>query len=211
MSIGLGQRLRDGTRALHTEAERTGLMLNLLRGPLQRSDYIALLRNLHAIYDALEQGLDRHAAHPALALLPLPELARRESLSGDLLQLHGVDWSRLPLAPAAQQYALHLHTLADERPLCLAAHAYVRYLGDLNGGQVLRRVVAERLTLAPGEAVGFYDFGTVSEVTRLSQQFRGALEGLAADEDQADALVLEACNGFRRHKHLFEQLAPTTD
>ena len=48
------QRLRDATRTLHAEVERAGLMRLLLRGPLRRADYIGLLRNLHAIYDALE-------------------------------------------------------------------------------------------------------------------------------------------------------------
>ena len=208
MSIALGQRLRDATRTLHAEVERAGLMRHLLRGPLQRADYIGLLRNLHALYDALEQALARHARHPRLAVLPLAALVRRDALAADLLQLQGPGWSRLPLAPAAHQYVQHLRALADQQPLALAAHAYVRYLGDLNGGQVLARVVAERLGLAPGEAVRFYDFGPAAEVMRLTDDFRAGLERLAEDEAQAEGVVQEACSAFQRHKLLFEQLAP---
>lgn len=183
-------------------------MRHLLRGPLQRADYIGLLRNLHAIYDALEQALARHARHPRLAGLPLGALVRRDSLAADLQQLQGPGWALLPLAPAARQYALRLHELADQQPLALGAHAYVRYLGDLNGGQVLARVVGERLGLAAGEALRFYDFGPAAEVARLTQAFRAGLEHLADNEGDVQALVQEACSAFQRHKLLFEQLAP---
>lgn len=206
MSVPLGQRLREATRTLHTEVERSGLMFKLLRGPLQRADYVALLRNLHAIYSALEGALARHAAHPQLSLLPLHTLVRCESLAQDLTHLHGAGWPQLPLVPAAQQYVLHLEALAEQQPLALAAHAYVRYLGDLNGGQALKRVVAQRLALPPDEAVSFYDFGPAEEVAALILRFRQALEQLAADEAQAASLVQEACAGFQRHRQLFEQL-----
>ena len=39
------------------------------------------------------------------------------------------------------------------------------------------------------------------------QAFRVALEGLAGSEMLARQLVEEACNSFKRHKDLFEQLA----
>lgn len=207
MSIPLGARLRDATRTLHAEVERSGLMRQLLRGPLRQADYVALLRNLHALYSALEQALAQHAAHPRLAPLALPALARCAPLAQDLHHLHGADWPALPLVPAARQYAQHLQALAGQQPLALAAHAYVRYLGDLHGGQVLRRVVAERLALAPGEAVHFYTFGPDDAVARLILQLRSALDQVADTEAQAAALVQEACSGFHRHRQMFEQLA----
>ncbi|WP_088280375.1 heme oxygenase (biliverdin-producing) [Ideonella sp. A 288] len=208
MSIALSQRLRDATRTLHTEVERSGLMRRLLRGEIERRTYCQLLRNLHAIYTSLEDGLARHVDHPRLAELPLAPLARRDALQADLVSLHGADWAdELPLVPAAQAYADHLRALADERPQALAAHAYVRYLGDLNGGQVLMRIVAKGLQLPPGDGVSFYDFGPAAAVTELVQGFRAGLEQQADDEAAAQALVQEACDGFARHKDLFEQIA----
>ena len=88
-----------------------------------------------------------------------------------------------------------------------AAHAYVRYLGDLSGGQMLARIVANSLCLAPNQGVSFYDFGSTENVKRLAQEFRAGLD-LLADEESAQTVVDEACAAFARHRDLFEQLAP---
>ena len=63
----LTTRLREATRLLHTEVERAGVMRLLLRGQLDRVGYCMLLRNLHAIYAALEAGIGQHSAHSGLA------------------------------------------------------------------------------------------------------------------------------------------------
>jgi heme oxygenase (biliverdin-producing, ferredoxin) len=80
----LAERLKSETRRLHTEAERSLFMGVLLRGKMEQAAYCALLRNLHAIYAALEPALVRHAAHPALAPVFTPSLLRAPSLAADL-------------------------------------------------------------------------------------------------------------------------------
>jgi hypothetical protein len=60
--------------------------------------------------------------------------------------LHGPGWAhRLTTVPAAAAYATTCKQLSATRPALLAAHVYVRYLGDLNGGQMLSRIVAKGL------------------------------------------------------------------
>lgn len=207
-SIALTERLRAATRSLHAEVERAGVMRALLRGQLDRRAYAQLLRNLHAIYAALEAGLVRHANDPQLASLCCERLFRCDALRDDLLFLHGEDWAdAIPLTAAATQYAVHLQGLAERAPLMLAAHAYVRYLGDLNGGQMLARVVTKSLGLQPHQGVSFYEFGSTEAVATLAQAFRASLDLLADDEAAAVALVDEATEAFLRHRTLFEALA----
>lgn len=207
MSVPLAARLRAATKDLHHAVERAGVMRSLLRGQLPRPGYLALLRNLHPIYQALEAGLQRHADHPQLQPLQLPALARVHSLGQDLQALHGPDWARaLPVLPAARDYAEHLRQLDEQRPALLAAHAYVRYLGDLSGGQMLLRIVAQGLHLPPGEGVAFYDFGPAERVAGLAQGLRQGLDLIARHEAEAVTLVDEACAAFERHRQLFEQL-----
>lgn len=209
MSIPLAARLREATRELHTEVERAGVMRSLLRGELGRAGYCALLRNLHVLYQPLEQGLMRHAAHPTLAALVDPALFRSDALAQDLTALHGPRWAdEIAVVPAARDYAAHLRGLDAAAPLQLAAHAYVRYLGDLSGGQLLSGRVAKQLALAGGTGVAFYDFGQPAAVTARAKSLRLALDQLARDEDEAAALVAEACAAFVRHRQLFEALAP---
>lgn len=204
MTPSLAERLRSATRELHAEVERAGVMRRLLRGDLPRPAYCALLRSLHAIYAALEAALQRHSGHPQIAPWMRPELPRRERLERDLLALHGADWAEIACAPAAQRYAGHLQVLCDERPGLLAAHGYVRYLGDLSGGQALARVVSR--SLGAGHAVSFYDFGGPDAAGRLAAALRAGLARIAPDAHSAQGLVDEARAAFIRHRELFEEL-----
>lgn len=208
----LTERLRSATASLHQQVERGPFISTLLKGRMERPAYLGLLLNLEPIYAALEPALERHARDPALRALPLPALARTAALREDIAALGGdgaLDGSRsaAPSAPepACLEYVTRLGAIAQARPELLLAHAYVRYLGDLSGGQLLRRIVTRSLALEPDRGVAFYDFGADSSA--LARELR-----LAIDEGQVsdgDAVVAEACLAFELHRRLFEELATT--
>jgi heme oxygenase len=91
------------------------------------------------------------------------------------------------------------------------AHAYVRYLGDLHGGQALRRCVA-RLLRGQGiedqgvEGLHFYDFGPPERVAGLILALREALDSMPLDSQQMQAMEQEVRLGFGLHIDLFRQL-----
>jgi heme oxygenase len=205
---GLSQQLKSATAALHRRLEGSTFMASLLRGQVDRAHYAGLLRNLQALYAALEEALLRHAGTSAVAPVVIPELFRSRAIATDLQVLAGgVSAGGAPLARATQQYVERLHELSTTQPGLLVAHAYVRYLGDLNGGQALRRVVARSLGLTGDAGTTFYDFGDHAARQRLLLRFRAALH--AVDEQTAcpEGLVAEAVHAFELHEQLFEQLA----
>ena len=205
MTGRLSERLRADTRGLHIQAERSPFMQALLRGRLQRAAYAELLHELLAIYQALEPALRRHAAHPALAPFDLAPLARASALQEDL------DWlaPRRPGAhqqPTSERYVRRLHELDAHLPETLLAHAYVRYMGDLSGGQMLRGIVARGLgDLPAGRGLAFYDFGDAAVTAALKAGFRSALD--QAPIADLDGLVAEAKLAFVWHRELFDELA----
>jgi heme oxygenase len=208
MTMPLSLRLREASRGWHSRAERAGVMPLLLRGQLAREGYVRLLRNLHAIYAALEPALKSHARHPALSAVLHDGLAREAHLRADLLHLHGAKWSgELALVTEATAYVERLLHLCAQDPPRLAAHAYVRYLGDLSGGQVLARLVGERFGLPGRDGLRFYDFGPAEAVAAQAAALRSGLDAMPLTAAQADAVVDEACDAFARHCRLFEQLA----
>lgn len=209
----LSSRLREGTRHLHTQAERAGLMPALLRGELPLPRYVRLLQELQALYRALESALARPGA-PAFD----PALFRAAALQQDIDALSPRCLAASPAglgahaaaavlpgpgeSPACsavmRDYVRHLQALP---PRLLAAHAYVRYLGDLAGGQVLRRIVARSYGLQD-DGVRFYTFGAA--VPGLVAGLRQVLDALPSEAH--GPIVDEACSAFRRHVDLFEAL-----
>ncbi len=207
----LSGRLRSSTQVLHREAERTRFVQALLGGRLGSNAYVLMLRNLQPIYRALESGLLAHARHPALGSIMTPELFREKALGQDLDALHGAGWeSAVALVPSAHAYARRLEMLARTDPALLVAHVYVRYLGDLNGGQLFARVVSRLLEREQRRLTGalrFHDFGTAGDVTRLAGGLRGGLDALEAGDGLAQRIVAEAVHAFERHVTLFDELA----
>jgi heme oxygenase len=199
----LSLRLRDATATLHRQAERAGIMPMLLQGRLPLAGYLALLVQLERLYAALERGLDADGAPPVPAAL-----RRRTALRDDLAVWHArageVDVT-LTVAPLAvtRRYARRLAWLAGCDPVRLAAHAYVRYLGDLAGGQALRRAVGRAYGLADA-GLRFYDFGPADAAAALARDLRAMLDALPAS--RADAVAAEACWAFEAHIAMFQGL-----
>ena len=200
---GLARRLRDTTHTRHRAAESAPFMAALLRGEIDRAAYADYLSNLHAIYDALESALAAHRSEPAFAPFDFPALRRAPVLGADL---HALGFAPAALRPATQRYVERLQRAAQAQPWRLLGHAYVRYLGDLHGGQLMRRIVAGALQL-DAQATTFYDFGDEARVRELIAQFRAALDALPLDPAQRDDLVDEACWAFDQHRLLFDELA----
>lgn len=204
----LSAQLRDITRPLHTVAERAGVMRDLLKGTLPLAGYLALLQNLAALYASLESALRHHRSDQRIGPMCLPPLFRLPAIERDLLAL-GVRRAgpTAPLVPAMRAYVERLEALEGDAAVRLVAHAYVRYLGDLNGGQVLARTV--RPLLPPGMAAGldFYRFEAAQSVTDLAAGFRKALDALPLSATDMGAVADEACWAFRQHVSVFEELA----
>lgn len=207
MLEGLAQRLRRETRDLHVQAERAGVMRALLRGEISRENYIRLLISLYRIYGVLESGLVKNATRPLIDPIYFPALFRHASLERDLAILGQNANTPAHEAQVASEYILRLEEIARSEPDLLGAHAYVRYLGDLSGGQALRKIVVRFLPEGEKRATHFYDFGSPAEVSESAEAFRRGLNSLPCDQNQADRIVAEALYAFELHTRLFEELA----
>lgn len=175
----------------------------LLRGQIGAARYAALLHNLLALYTALESALQRCRAQPGFAAFAFETLRRVPALQADLAALPPPDAT---LQASTQHVVQRLQQLEAHDAPGLVAHAYVRYLGDLNGGQLLRRSVGTALRLPPS-ALHFYDFGPPEQAAASAARFRAALDALPLDAAQARRLVDEARWSFAQHVALFEALA----
>jgi heme oxygenase (biliverdin-producing, ferredoxin) len=184
------------TKSLHVEAERTGIIRDLLRGEASREGYILLLRNLLPAYREMEQGLERHRDTPGLAALANYRLDRAPALESDLTALCGNDWQRdLPLLDAGAFYARRIAKAAGGDGARLIAHAYTRYLGDLSGGQILQRLLERSLKLQPSE-LSFYDFPRFSDLAALKADYRKVLDQAGALASDPQAVVEEGAIAF---------------
>ena len=139
--------LKEITKDLHHEAETTTFAKMLLSGKIGKEDYRNYLYNLLAVYDAIEWYCKRQGF-----LDSVPDLPRLRAIHADFLELDDGDYYYL--TPATLEYQAYLHKLGNdpERKAQIKAHLYCRHMGDLFGGQIIKKQVAH---ISQGK---FYDF-----------------------------------------------------
>lgn len=203
---------------------------------------------------ALERGLDLHKAHPVLAPTYNPELLRRaDTLAADIKFLlnrlpawslkpsgrkHGIK-TPFPLPafieevfvstpPKLARYLDRIEGLSANEQKCplLLAHAYVRYLGDLSGGQIIGAKLRRAYGLDGLDGRRFYYFDlsddtkaavtgeeTVGERKKKLAEVknwyrRGMNQGGGDDVELKRALVREANDAFVMNTEIFALINP---
>ena len=204
--MSLVARLRERTHALHTLAERSGYVSEIVRGRGSRNGYALFLRNLLPAYEELERGLERHGESPIFGGVPWADLSRASAIECDLSALAGSDWRRsMVLLPSAMNYSSHVAAAASGNGERLIAHAYVRYMGDLSGGQTLKRLLGRSLGLGP-DALSFYEFPMIADAARFKSDFRAAVDSAAASLVDSRAVIDEAATAFQLNIELSEAI-----
>jgi heme oxygenase len=191
------------TKIQHAAAERSGIIAMMLRGTASKAGYALFLRNLLPCYEALESGLDRLAGQGGAGRLALPEVARVAAIRLDLAHLDGQD---LPVLPQAEAHAARIREVALGDGALLIGHAYTRTLGDLSGGQILQRLLAERLGLANDE-LAFYRFPAIADIDGFKAQYRAAIDTAGTEIGDPGAVLEEAVEAFRHTIALSEAVA----
>jgi heme oxygenase len=200
----LGDALRKRTWPLHRQAEGGGIIFDILHGKASRLGYAMFLRNLLPAYLEMERGLERLQHAPGLGVLAQPVLYRSRALESDLAELCGSGWRRsVPLLHAGERYGRLVAIAAEGNGARLIAHAYVRYLGDLNGGQVLKNLLGRSLDLEP-QQLSFYEFSAIPDMNGFKAQYRNALEDAAAELPEIESILNEAVAAFRLNMEVSE-------
>jgi heme oxygenase len=199
--------LRQATAAVHERAHHSTYMAALLDGRLPLSAYTLLAEQYLAIYGALEAAGDALAEDPAAGPFVIDELRRLPALRKDVPALGGsVDAPRV--LPATEAYVARLREAATDGPV-FVAHHYIRYLGDLAGGQVVGRML-ERTYGVTGPGALFYDFSALGSPSRFRVRYRALLDATPWDEIEQRRVMDEAVRGFELNIAVFDELAAAT-
>ncbi len=179
--------IKEATNEHHRRAEQQPFVKTLMSGQIHPRLYATFLHNQSLCYAALEkwsqyQGLLDH----------LPGISRAEKLAYDCQDL----WVRITPQPnitkSTEKYIEHIDSIRRE-PAKLFAHVYVRYLGDLYGGQIIK-------TKTPG-ANTYLKFDNSNDlIVTIRQTINGYME------TDADVVIADAKICFAYATELFKEM-----
>ena len=155
--------LRELTSVKHREIEDMPFTQYMLSGKINEEDYAKYLYQMIDLYKALEE-----VASKFNILDDMPDLPRYYQLKHDYEELVGQNIQH-PILPATAEYCSYIRDLTTSDDIL--AHMYVRYMGDMAGGQQIKKLV-------PGSG-SFYDF---KDMRNLLMTFRMKLKDSMADE-----------------------------
>lgn len=204
----LSARVRELTRADHQEAETATFISDLMGGRRSGTDYALLLSQYEHIYHQLEDSvaLARVTSPAPVADLFDPALERAPFIRRDLAALlpaTGLDEAPAEL-PATRAYVLRIAAVEHDHAR-LAAHHYLRYLGDLSGGQAIGRMVSRHYGLTE-EHLSMYRFAGIEKPKVYKDGYRLKLDSLELTPEQEEAFIEEAGLGFQHNKAVFQEL-----
>lgn len=185
--------LKDLTHENHKKAERNAFVKRLLKKKLTVEQYYIYLSNQLPMYSLLEKY-----ALAAGALEGIESIARADRIHQDILALEAENPSFVPpgTLDSTEGYLEYLRTI-EHNSQDLLAHVYVRHMGDLSGGQIIKKFV-------PGSA-HHYEFD--GDVHELKAKVREKLDDSLAPEANVCFDMIQTI--FDDMENAFGDMGPT--
>jgi heme oxygenase len=205
-ATGFARQLRDASMAAHSHAESSPFFAQLFDGTLPLADYVVLVVQLRAVYAALEAPAERMRTDPVVAPFVVDALHRSAAYDRDLAVLT----ARLPgicldLSPATASFVARLGQVAN-RPHQWVAHHYTRYLGDLSGGQQMRKAAEAAYGLGEGNGSDAYRFPGLGAPGAFKRDYRARLDTAAWTPGQKEEVLEEVLTAYQLNTALVREL-----
>ncbi|MHA6669668.1 biliverdin-producing heme oxygenase [Homoserinimonas sp. A447] len=206
-TISFSTALRERTWTSHGASEGAGFMTDLMQGKGSRNDYIALVAQHYFIYEALEAAEAGFSGDPVASAFITPRLTRLPAIEADLSFLIGPDWrEQIAPLPTTQRYVDRINTVAATWSGGFIAHHYTRYLGDLSGGQHIRRLMQRHFGFDTN-GVGFYFFDEIASPKDFKDTYREQLDSVDWSAEERERVIDEVLIAYRFNTELFEDLS----
>lgn len=205
--IPFSQALRERTWSDHGRSEGAGFMHDLMSGKGTQDDYTALVAQHWFVYEALEAAAQRFVDDDTAAAFIEPALTRLPAIEADLEHLIGPDWrEQIEPTPQVVAYCDRIREIADEGWAGgFIAHHYTRYLGDLSGGQAIKRLMQRHFGFDTN-GVLFYIFDDIADPREFKENYREQLDAAGWDAAESDRVIDEVVRAYAYNTALFDDL-----
>lgn len=206
-STTFSARLREATWGDHEKAEQAPFMQELLAGQVDKAGYASLVAQHHFGYQALEAAADTMRDDPVASAFVTDALTRMPALEADLADLLGEGWAdQITASDATQRYVARINEVCSTWAGGFIAHHYVRYMGDLSGGQFIGRVIDRTFGFADHAGTRFYVFDQIEDIKAFKERYRQLLDDAPWDEAEQRRVIDEILLAYQLNTAVLNEL-----
>ncbi|HMO95929.1 MAG TPA: biliverdin-producing heme oxygenase [Tepidiformaceae bacterium] len=203
IQAGFSEELRKATGRSHGDAQHSPFMSALFAGGLSRERYANLVAQYYFIYGALEERARSFGGDSAVPPFTDGRLERLPAIEADLRHFLGAGW-RSEVRPVVTTLE-YVGRILGATPNGFVAHHYVRYMGDLSGGQHIAKVIARQFSL-DSAGLAFYDFSELGDLDAFKQAYRAKLDSAGWDSAARQEVIEEALLAYDLNTRLLQEL-----
>lgn len=199
--------IRQASWAAHGDAEQAGYLSQLTDGRLGLRGYSDMVVQHHFMYASLEAAAAAMRDDPVAGPFVDDALTRGPALARDLEALLGAGWrDEIAPSPATSAYTARIDEVGASWPGGFVAHHYVRYLGDLSGGQMLRGTIESVYGIDASSGTAFYDFPAIGDLTAYKDAYRARLDAAPWGDDERARIIDEVLVGYQHNTEVLAEL-----
>lgn len=206
----LHDELLKATDKAHKDAETSGFITDLMSGKLTKRDYLNYLVVLSPIYERMEQLFVQRHSQSLISHFDHRLLDRNERIKQDIANISTEIGIEIPIIKDAciENYLQTLNENLSE--VELLAHHYIRYLGDLSGGQAIAKLMARNYQIAES-CLNFYDFKELGDIVFYKKRYRDLLNLSLVTSEQKNLFINTVVNIYKLNRNLFDFLQTLTE
>jgi len=164
----MSNNLRELTGEHHKSVERSSFVRRIIKKTITPREYHLYMCNQLLCYNILEYWAEINGV-----LNGIEAIKRSVKISNDIQELELAHGYRSPLLTGATlKYHNYINEVINNDPEKLLAHVYVRHMGDMSGGQILKKLI-------PGSGQHYVFDG---DIDSLKENLRSKLHDGLAEE-----------------------------
>ncbi len=199
--------LRSASQAAHRRAEMSAFMRDLSRSEVSREQYIEFSAQQYFVYAVLEEAAVAWREDPVLAPMLSRDLVRLPAIEDDLEHLLGEEWrASISASEPTSAYCKRLLEVCFDWAGGMIAHHYVRYMGDLSGGQIIRHTIERNLGYDAASGARFYEFDRIPDLAEFKRSYRAALDALPWSAAERARVIDEVLHAYELNTRMLEAL-----
>jgi heme oxygenase (biliverdin-producing, ferredoxin) len=168
-------KLKEMTKSEHKRAENTAFIRKMIKKELPTEKYVQYLFNQHSMYKSLEDAIDKLGWFDEMKL---NSIKRNQRILKDYLELTN---SNSIILSSTEKYNTRIAEISNDKE-ALISHLYVRHMGDLSGGQIIKR-------FTPGSG-SYYEF--TEDVNALKEKLiRHLNDNMATEAKLCFELIID--------------------